>query len=46
METVNTMQAVMINLGTLIAIVGIAFSVTIFSMIALVFLDRGRRWFS
>lgn len=45
METVNTMQAVMINLGTMIAIVGIAFSLTIFSMVALVLLDRGRRWF-
>ena len=45
METVNTMQAVMINIGTMIAIVGIAFSLTIFSMVALVLLDRGRRWF-
>lgn len=46
MSTVSTTQAILVNLGTLIAIVGIAFSVTIFSMIALVFLDRGRRWFS
>lgn len=45
METVSTMQAVMINLGTMIAIVGIAFSITVFSMVALVLLDRGRRWF-
>ena len=45
METVNTMQAIMINLGTMIAIVGIAFSITVFSMVALVLLDRGRRWF-
>lgn len=45
METVNTMQAVMINIGTMIAIVGIAFSLTIFSIVALVLLDRGRRWF-
>lgn len=45
METVNTMQVIMINLGTMIAIVGIAFSLTIFSMVALVLLDRGRRWF-
>lgn len=44
MEPVNTTQAVLTNLGTLIAIVGITFSVTILSMIALVALDRGRRW--
>ena len=41
----NTTQALMVNLGTLIAIVGIAFSLTIFAMVALVLLDRGRRWF-
>lgn len=44
METVNTMQAVMINLGTMIAIIGIAFSITVFSIVALVALDKGRRW--
>lgn len=39
------MEAILINVGTLVAIAGIAFSLTIFSMVAVVLLDTGRRWF-
>ena len=39
------MEAILINVGTLVAIAGITFSLTIFSLIALAALDSAGRWF-
>jgi len=39
------MEALLINVGTLVAIAGIAFSITLFMLGAVVFIDNGRRWF-
>lgn len=41
----ENMEALLINVGTMVAIVGIAFSVTVISMIALAALDSAGRWF-
>lgn len=41
----ESMEALLINVGTLVAIAGIAFSITLFMLGAVVFIDNGRRWF-
>lgn len=39
------MEALLINVGTLVAIAGIAFSLTIFVLGAAILIDNGRRYF-